>query len=521
MFARLFKRSFTRTPKPQVERAVQPVVEDLEGRQLMSVSLNGTFGVTVNGDDGGVVRDDAIVVRRQASNPFNVQVLVNGQLQLTRSMSELGTLDINGRGGNDTLTFDDTSGTIALRFGGSIHYDGGDGTNTVVVTGGTSGSSSYSNGSFANTGSLRRAIGTDVQLIDFSNVDKVKDTGTATQFTFTGSADATESTFVDNGEASNDGLLRVHSFTPTKNFATVEFSNKTNVTVDTDLGTVPPGEGPAFVSGNRDFVTVQNTQSAIGLASITLNTHTGADSVRVVSTAVPLTVNTGSGNDTITIGSRGQVEGLLGGTVDGIGPRVTVTDTLDPFETLADPTATTGNNVLTVDDSGDKLDQDAELTSSTITGLGMVEGVSYSGMDQVNVKLGSGSDALRIRSTARGVTYTADGGDGNDFFRLGSAGIGGEDGFGTVDRLAGALTINGGGGSANKILVDDSGDLDANVGVVTNTQIAGMGMAAVNYSGIQGITLKFGFGVDTFVNQVVPSATSPLVFVDLGPQILF
>src|SRR4051812_1509416 len=204
MFARFFKRSSSllsssslsssvkRSSKSQVERAVQPVVEGLEGRQMMSVTVATTFGVTVNGDDGGVVRDDQIVVRRQASNPFNVQILMNGQVQLTKSLSELGTLDINGRGGNDTLTLDDTSGTIALRFGGSVHFDGGDGSNTVVVTGGTSGSSSYETGAFSNTGTLRRSIGTDAQQIAFSNVDEVKDTGAASQFTFTGSPDALE-----------------------------------------------------------------------------------------------------------------------------------------------------------------------------------------------------------------------------------------------------------------------------------------------------------------------------------------
>ncbi len=46
-----FKRSVERTSKHKVERAMQPVIENLEGRQLMSVTLNGSFGVTVNGDE--------------------------------------------------------------------------------------------------------------------------------------------------------------------------------------------------------------------------------------------------------------------------------------------------------------------------------------------------------------------------------------------------------------------------------------------------------------------------------------
>jgi hypothetical protein len=454
MFARFFKRSpVTSTSKSQ-ERAVRPVVEDLEGRQMMSVTLNGTFGVTVNGDDGGVVRDDQIVVRRQASNPFNVQVLMNGQVQLTRSMSQLGTLDINGLGGDDTLTFDDSSGAIGLRFGGFVHYDGGDGTNTLVGTGGTSGSSSYETGAFSNTGTLRRSIGTDAQQIAFSNVDHVRETSVASGFTFIGSPDSIETTVVDDGEILNDGLLRIRNSAGLKSFADVEVSNKTTVRVDTDLGTIL-GEA-VFVSGGRDIVRVENTSGAIGLASIEVNTHQGADSVRVSSTAVPTTVNTGSGNDVITIGTvSATAEGGLGGIVDGIGPRVTVQDTLDQFETIADPTATTGTNVLTVDDSGDRLGREGELTSTSVTGLGMFEGVSYSGMDAVNVKLGSGSDRLNIRSTARGVTYTASGGDGNDLFRLGSSGSGTVNGGGAVDRLGGLLTIQGGAGAGDVIFVDD------------------------------------------------------------------
>jgi hypothetical protein len=38
----------------------------------------------------------------------------------------------------------------------------------------------------------------------------------------------------------------------------------------------------------------------------------------------------------------------------------------------------------------------------------------------------------------------------------------------------------------------------------------------VTYSGIEAIKLSFGFGNDTFVNQVIPFVTAPAVFVDLG-----
>jgi acrosin len=495
--------------------AARPVIEGLEGRRMMSVTLDGTFGVTVNGDDGGVVRDDAIVVRRQASNPFNVQILVNGAVQHTRSMSQLGTLNINGRGGNDTVTFDDASGAIALRFGGSIQVDGGTGVNSVVVQGGTAGSASYAAGAFSNTGSLRKSIGNDVQLVNFTNTQKVRELSSAAQFTFTGVSDELETTTVDDGEVSNDGLLRIRNSTTTRSFAAVEFANKTNVTINTDIGAVLNPEGGTFIAGDRDLVTLRNTQSATGLSTLTVNTHRGADSVRVASNVVPVTVNTGSGNDVVTIGTQGAIKGSVGGNVNGIGPAVTVTDTLDQSETLADPAATTGTDSLSIDDSGDTAANEGELTNSFISGLGMVGGVNYSGMESVAVRLGSGSDTLRVRSTRAGVAYTLDGGGGDDFFRLGSAGLAGERGGGTVNNLRGGLTIQGGAGSHDAILVDDSGDTAGNLGVITNTTIGGMGMANVSYAGIEGVKFDFGSGNDALFNQVV--GTTPLVLVDLGP----
>ena len=95
--------------------------EELEQRNLMSVSLINN-AVTVSGDDGNVVRNDAIVLRRSPINPALLQVLVNGQIQLSRLVSAVSSVQVNGRGGNDTLTISNGNDTITLPTGQPLRF---------------------------------------------------------------------------------------------------------------------------------------------------------------------------------------------------------------------------------------------------------------------------------------------------------------------------------------------------------------------------------------------------------------
>src|SRR5262245_31018106 len=87
--------------------------ESLEQRKLMSVSVINN-AVTVSGDDFGIIRNDAIVLRRAVLNQANLEVLVNGQVQLSRPIGAITSLRVSGRGGNDTLTIANTANTITL-----------------------------------------------------------------------------------------------------------------------------------------------------------------------------------------------------------------------------------------------------------------------------------------------------------------------------------------------------------------------------------------------------------------------
>ncbi len=478
--------------------------ESLEDRRLMSVTVNN-FAVTVNGDDGNVVRDDAIVLRRSSANNFNVEVLMNGQLQLTRAMADIGTLQVNGREGADTLTIDNSNGAIAMRFGAAMNFNGGNGDNSVIIQGGNAGTVTYSAGASDFSGRLTKGQNGQTQMLDFSGVFTVKELSTATQFRFLATSTGTENISLHNGSSSSDGMLRINDTTTTRVYASIDFANKTELVMDTDLGAGINAEGTTFVLGDRDLVNLSNTEVAVGLSNIRVNTHRGADVVQIKSRIVPVSVNTGSGDDVIRISNHTDSGSDFSGdttpiTVDNIGA-VNITDTLDQFETTADPGATGGSDVLTLDDSGDTTNNSAQITASQIDGMGLAGIVSYSGMNTVNIQTGSGVDTVRIRSTAKGVVYNLNTGAGDDFFRLGSIGSNQERGGGTVNGIDGVLNLDGSIGR-NSILADDSGDTTNNSAIVTNSRISGMGMANVNYTGIFSIKLIFGSGNDSATNFV-------------------
>lgn len=510
MFARLFKRSIVSKSQKVTAQAIAPLIEGLEGRTMMSASVLGSV-VTVNGDDRGLVRNDSIVLRRSASNNNNLEIVVNNSVQLTKSLFEINTLNINGLGGNDTLTIDDSRGAIALASNNAIKFDGGVGSNTLIVTGGTATTVSYGVGTTAGSGATSFALAYPLsQGVSFSNVAKFKEQTQAANFSYVGSSDNGESISLDNGEVSNDGLLRIKDATATKTFADVEFSNKTNVAINADFGTTFAVEaGQAFVSGGTDNVTLANTESSIGLASISVKTHQGADTVRIASSVVPITVDTGSGDDTIIVGSA------VNHTVNGVGPLVTVRDSLDQFETLANPAATTGVNTLTLDDSGDAVANNAEITNTAITGLGMFGGVNYAGMAKVTLNLGSGNDVVRARSSNKGMTIVVNGGLGDDTLRLGSLGSAAERGGGNVNRLGSAFVFNGSKGT-DSLIVDDSGDTLNNTGTLTASQITGLGMGNVTFSDVEFIKVMCGSGFDSFPNLFFGNTNSPLILIDLG-----
>jgi hypothetical protein len=227
-------------------------------------------------------------------------------------------------------------------------------------------------------------------------------------------------------------------------------------------------------SGGDRFDVLQTPQDT----RVWLATGAGDDQVLVTGVSGPTQVATGEGADNIDVALRTSavagvttaISGLL--TVDGgNGGWIDTLNVTSPA-----PEGETG-----------------ELTSSTITGFGMDEGILYLGIEQLLLLLGTGDDVLTVLSTHAGSStlqgrggddivnlrsiagpVTVSGGDGNDTVNVGSLAPGAG---GRLDDIDAALTVHGGGGS-DTLVLDNSGDGTGNAGTVAASLVTGFGLAA-------------------------------------------
>ena len=137
-------------------------------------------------------------------------------------------------------------------------------------------------------------------------------------------------------------------------------------------------------------------------------------------------------------------------------------------------------------------------TTATRRILDRVETIS-STVETVNVWLGGGNDTFNVDSTyGYGTTYVH-GGAGDDTITVGTTPTGlHPNSLRRVDFVAGTLHINGDDGS-DTIVVDDSGDDNANVGTYTGNAVTGLDMAgSIVFDSPDNITIQLGAQADTF-----------------------
>lgn len=280
------------------------------------------------------------------------------------------------------------------------------------------------------------------------------------------------------------------------------------------------------LGSNSDIFTVATTHVGV----TTLNTGAGMDTVTVQTTAGETYINTeededivilkNTGAQTRTYIDTGKGNDLVSAeTIDGE-TKINLGDNDDTIN-VADPKSLTegirnrltikgglGLDTLNVFDTGETADSTGTLTDSQITGLGMTGLIDYGTMDFVSVNLGSGNDTFTILATHHAQTQlnmgkggdtafieaisgktTVKGGENNDIIHVRSA-------DNLVDRIAAQLTLQGGTGS-DILNVMDFGDTSNNTGTLTNSQIAGLGMAGqIDYGSFELLDLQLGSGQD-------------------------
>ncbi len=185
-----------------------------------------------------------------------------------------------------------------------------------------------------------------------------------------------------------------------------------------------------------------------------------------------------------------------------------------------------GSDTLYVDDTGDAAPNTGTLTSTTLAGLGMSDGITYGTLEALNIGLGSGGDNFTIASTHAGTTTlnsnagadivnvqmigantTVNAGSGDDTINVGSLtpATGG-----TVNGISAPLTINGNDGG-DTLNVDDTGDAAANTGTLTATTLTGLGMSTgITYGTLEALNIGLGSGGDTFTIASTHTGTTTL-----------
>ncbi|HEY2880954.1 MAG TPA: hypothetical protein VGJ15_00940, partial [Pirellulales bacterium] len=222
-----------------------------------------------------------------------------------------------------------------------------------------------------------------------------------------------------------------------------------------------------------------------GLAQLVVNGTAGTDVLNVLSTAsgVTTTLNAGGGNDAITVGNAGLMDGILGAlNIHG------QADAGSPGDTLH------------FDDSANANGLTYTLTSTTLDRTGIAT-ITFDTLETVLLDTGTGADTANIKSTAATVATTINSGDGNDAITLGNAGL--------LDGILGTVAIHGQGNAASPgdtLHFDDSANANGLTYTLTSTTLNRTGIATITFDTIEGVLLDTGTGADT-VNVKSTAAT--------------
>ena len=251
-------------------------------------------------------------------------------------------------------------------------------------------------------------------------------------------------------------------------------------------------------NGNNT-VTVHSTNTG---STLTINEGTGSNWVAILTANGSVTVNEGSGTDVVEFGSNAATtpRGVdTGGNVNGIAGSVSVI-------------GGAGSDSLYLDETGDSSStgNNGTLTASTITGLGLGAGLSYSAQELVQIALGAGGTEFAVRGTS--TQTTVDTGGGNDTIDVSSDA---PTNLGSLGQLAGHLTIDGQGSGTDTLNISDFGDVVAGSGRLTSTDFTGFGTAGISYANVESLNIQLGQGGDEL--DITSTYLSAVTTIRAGP----
>ncbi|NJL77793.1 MAG: hypothetical protein HC917_01045 [Richelia sp. SM2_1_7] len=531
-----------------------------------TITLSGTLnsnGVTINsGDDRDTITINGSILNYGANSITTVirtgkgDDMINLGDQNKTLNSIAGAININTSDDFDTLNIENSGNPLSNNLKVTI--------NKISGLAGMTGDITYANvekininlGSGDNLLDIASDITTDVNvnsgtgqnaiLMDYSNktraFDLVLDNGEITGFTGAGNlkytnfqaiqlnlgtgndkftikdTSFTQKITVDAGGGNNQLIVDIGEETNSRNeTVTINQNNITGLGLDQRFKyanmqqiDVQMGSGADNINLVNDYTGKLNFNTGLGNDTLTLEktlgitqigTQEGEDTVIIKTIAANTTVNTGAGNDTIIVGSDLN-------TVDNIAALLTISGGED-------------KDYLIVNDGDDTDNNTATLTSNSLRGLDMVAGINYSGLEIIDILMGSGDDLIDVESTHKGISYISTGA-GKDIANIKTiAGetnvkLGADDDTINVgarnqklDNIAATLIVSGGSGN-DSLNVDDSGDNQDNTAILYDTLLTGLGMnGKIDYGSFENLDIKFGSGSDILsINSTHQQATT-------------
>jgi streptogramin lyase len=320
--------------------------------------------------------------------------------------------------------------------------------------------------------------------------------------------------------------------------------------VSQDLDAMSPATGNANIYYNRtgqvQSVTYFGPQvgssytiySTNGIPNTYLNLGPGNDTVVVLATLGPLTINGGGGNDTVTIGGQAPVHG---GGVSEIGPSVV----------LGNPT---GTMALTVDDSNVSTTLDglpnttirnAIITATSITGMPAETTIDYTNANLTSLTIlgGAFGNVFEVKNTPAGANTTLNSGNGvdtvyveattgpltvntqqsstgTDFGGFEAVYVGKFNGMGyTLDAIQGALTVNTldrPGTDYGDLAILDNGATASQTYTLANHTFLRSGAAPIYYTVTNELFVYLGSGGNKFNLQSLEFGPAYAIFGGVG-----
>ena len=264
---------------------------------------------------------------------------------------------------------------------------------------------SFSSESYSALSATSGSIAFGSATVNFSGIGGILDTTNASSLLFTATGAQQQINLVNGPNSGSSHTTELNG----GGLVPMDFANKSNVTINAGTG--------------DDTVVLNNSAAATGLGSLTLDTWSGSDTVNVLSTPagtstqITSTAFFADGPDEVTVGNAGSVQAIQG--------------TLDVSDDAL-------FNDLTIDDSADTAGRTATLSRGSISGLAPAT-ITWSVFDMgtLTVNGGSGGNTFNVFETVLSTVSNLNTGAGNDTVNVQCV-LGGS-----------AINVNGQGGNDN------------------------------------------------------------------------